>query len=145
MGDGSLVRADSGHRPWQLVGLLRTWLGWMVVLGSGRKCLADAMAGSNRLVAFHHCCRTARRPEKLDRTAGHTGVLAIACRHLHCALRPADIGSQLCQRPGPRCFHSRHFAGRSRHTTITVCHSRSADHKPQRFRIDQPRRRPDPE
>ena len=60
---------------------------------------------------------------------------AIACRHLHCALGPADIGSQFCQRPGPWCFHSRHFAGCGRHTTIAVCHSRSADHKPQRFAL----------
>ena len=40
------------HRDGLLLGLLRTRLGRLVVLGSGRECLADAVAGGHRAAAF---------------------------------------------------------------------------------------------
>ena len=41
-----------GHHARQLLGLLRAWLGRLVVLGPGRKCLADALAGRHGAAAF---------------------------------------------------------------------------------------------
>ena len=54
LGLGSLVStldarglglSDSGNCSWKLVGLLRTRLGRVVVLGSGRKCVIHALVG----------------------------------------------------------------------------------------------------
>ena len=39
---------NARYYAWQLVGLLRTRLGRLVVLGSSGKCLVYAMVGSNR-------------------------------------------------------------------------------------------------
>src|SRR6056300_651238 len=90
---GRMVRADTGNRAWQLVGLLRAWLGWLVVLGPGRKCLIDAMAGSHRAAAFCYCCGKAGTVKKLDSAVGNSGLFAVTGRHLYRALRVIDIGA----------------------------------------------------
>src|SRR6201999_1867349 len=43
---------DAWHRDGFVLGLLRTWLGRLVVLGSGRERLADAVACWHCIVAF---------------------------------------------------------------------------------------------
>ena len=118
------------NRAWQLVGLLRAWLGRLVVLGSGRERLAHAVARGDGASAFDHRRRTARQAEKLDRAAGHPRLLAVACRHLHRPLGASDIGSQLCQRSGARRLHPRHPSCRRRRAFAAVRHSRTAACQP---------------
>src|SRR3546814_12495806 len=43
---------DAGDHRRQLLGLLRAWLGWLVVLGSGRARTAEAVAGGERAAPF---------------------------------------------------------------------------------------------
>jgi cytochrome c-type biogenesis protein CcmF len=63
------------HHRGQLLGLLRTGLGRLVVLGSGRKCLADAVAGGDRAAPFGQRAGDARCAARLD---GHAGVVAFS-------------------------------------------------------------------
>ncbi len=49
---GRLGLPDAGDRGGQLLGLLRAWLGRVLVLGSGRERLAHAMAGGDGTAAF---------------------------------------------------------------------------------------------
>ena len=62
-----LAVPDLRHHPRQLVVLLRTRLGRLVVLGSGRECLVHAMAGSHRTDPFPDRHREARHVQELDR------------------------------------------------------------------------------
>ena len=52
LGARRLDLPDPRHHRRQLLGLLRAWLGRLVVLGSGRECLADALAGGDRPAPF---------------------------------------------------------------------------------------------
>ena len=47
---------DARHHRRQLLGLLRAWLGRLVVLGPGRECLADAVAGGDRACSIRSPC-----------------------------------------------------------------------------------------
>ena len=51
LGAGRVDLPDARHHRRQLLGLLRARLGRLVVLGPGRECLADAVAGGDRLAA----------------------------------------------------------------------------------------------
>ena len=68
--DAGVVLPDRGHRARQLVGLLRTRLGRLVVLGPGRKCLVHAVAGRHRADPLAGGDRKARQLQELDRAAG---------------------------------------------------------------------------
>ena len=74
-----LVLPHARHRARQLVGLLHPGLGRLLVLGSGRERLADAVARRHRAAAFGHRRREARCAEELDRAARHPRLLAVAC------------------------------------------------------------------
>jgi cytochrome c-type biogenesis protein CcmF len=49
---GRLDLPDARHRDGVVVGVLRTWLGRLVVLGPGRECLVHAVARRHRAVAL---------------------------------------------------------------------------------------------
>jgi hypothetical protein len=59
LGAGRLDFPDMGITAGFLLGLLRTGLGRLVVLGSGRKRLADAVAGGDRAAPFGQRTRRA--------------------------------------------------------------------------------------
>src|SRR4030095_4773122 len=48
--------------------------GWLVFLGSGRKCFLHAVAGGYGVDSFTRCDREARRLQELDGVARHRGV-----------------------------------------------------------------------
>ena len=83
------------HRHGLLLGLLRTRLGRLVVLGSGRERLAHAVARRHRAGAFDRRDGEARRAEGLDDPARDPDLLALAARHLPGPLRRADLGAFL--------------------------------------------------
>jgi cytochrome c-type biogenesis protein CcmF len=95
------------HRARLVVGLLRTRLGRLVVLGSGGERLLHALAGRHGAGALAGGHREARRLQELDGAAGDLGVLAVAARHLPGALGRADFGARLRHRPKPRHLHPR--------------------------------------
>ncbi len=99
--------SDPGHHARQLVGLLRAGLGWLVVLGSGRECLADALAAGHGAGAFAGGDREARPVARLDPAARHLRLRAEPARHLPGALRGADLGACLCRRSHPRRLRAR--------------------------------------
>ena len=68
MDAGGVDIPDARHRDGLVLGLLRTRLGRLVVLGSGRECLADAMARRHRAAAFGGGDGKAQRAEGLDHT-----------------------------------------------------------------------------
>src|SRR3546814_18511029 len=69
--------SDLGDHRRQLLGLLRAWLGWLVVLGSGRERLADAVAGGDRAAPFGDRAGDARRVARVDGDARGGRLLAV--------------------------------------------------------------------
>src|SRR5690606_38979543 len=51
----SLAVPDWWHRDGLILGLLRTWLGWLVVLGSGRECVVPSVAFGHSFAPFRDC------------------------------------------------------------------------------------------
>ena len=86
------------HRARQLVGVLRTRLGRLVVLGSGGERLVHAVAGRHRADPLARGHREARQLQELDRAAGDLDLLAVAARHLPRALGRADLGARVRHR-----------------------------------------------
>ena len=76
---------------WVLVGLLRAWLGWLVVLGPGGKCLVHALAGRYRVDPLAGRYGEARRLQELDGAAGDRGLLVEPARHLPRPLRCTSL------------------------------------------------------
>ena len=97
---------DARHRDGLLLGLLRTRLGRLVVLGSGRERLADAVARRHRAVAFGGGHGKAEFAQGLDHPAGHPHLLAVADRHVPGALGRTDVGPHLLDRSGARACSS---------------------------------------
>src|SRR5215469_6627697 len=87
VGAQRLVRADGRHRNGQLVGLLRPWLGRLVVLGSGRKRLLHAVALGDGAAPLGSCRRKARNPATLDGVAGHPDLWHESDWYLPSAIR----------------------------------------------------------
>ena len=126
------------HRARQLVGLLHPGLGRLLVLGSRRERLADAVARRHRAAAFGHRRREARRAEELDGPAGHPRLLALACSAPSwCApaCSPRCMPSPRIRRAAcsswPSCWPSPAAASRStpgarRSCRAAACSSRSA-------------------
>ena len=96
---------DPGHRAGQLVGVLRTGLGRLVVLGSGRERQLHAVARGRGAAALAGDHREARQLPQLDPAAGHRHVLAVAAGHLPRALRRADQRARVRRRSGARPVH----------------------------------------
>jgi hypothetical protein len=70
------VFPDHWDRHGFVVGLLRAWLGRVLVLGPGGKRQPYAVAVCRSAVAFRHCGGKARNAEKLDHPAWPSLVLA---------------------------------------------------------------------
>ena len=68
--DGRVAVPDARYRARQLVGLLRTWLGRLVVLGSGRERVVHALARRYGADPFAGGDREARLVQELDVAAG---------------------------------------------------------------------------
>ena len=94
---GGLDVPDARHRDGLLLGLLRTRLGRLVVLGSGRERLLHAVARRHRAAALGRRHGEARRAEGLDDPARDPHLLALAARHLPGALGRADLRARLRQ------------------------------------------------
>ena len=99
---------DARHRRRLVLGLLRARLGRLLVLGSGGKCLADAVACRHGTAAFRGGDGKARRTQSLDHPARHRCLFAVADRHFSGALGRADFGPRIRQRSEARHFHSGH-------------------------------------
>ncbi len=80
-------------------------LGWLVVLGSGRKRIADALAFRHRSVAFGSGRRAAQRSCQLDNSFGNPHLLAQSHRYVPGPIGRADERACLCARSGPRHIH----------------------------------------
>src|SRR5258707_14330359 len=91
---GGLDVSDTWDRHGLLLGLLHSWLGWMVVLGPCRKRFVHAMARRHRASSFGG--RHGKTPgvENLDDSAGDPHFFAFASWYLPRAVRRADIGSR---------------------------------------------------
>ena len=70
---------------------LRTGLGRLLVLGSGRKRLASAVADRNRAATLGDRGREARGVENLDGSSGNHDLLAKPVRHLHGAFGTTEF------------------------------------------------------
>ena len=90
-----------------VLGLLRTWMGWFLVLGSRGKCLVDAMAGWHGASAFRRGHGETQRTKDLDAVACHTRLLTFAHRYFSRAVGRAHIGAYVRQRSGTRRVHPR--------------------------------------
>ena len=107
VGAGRVDIPDARHHRRIILGLLRAWLGRLVVLGSGRERQPDAVACGDRAAAFcQRACR-ARRAAHLDRHARRRRVLDEHDRHLPRALGHSHQRSRLRGRSGARHFHPR--------------------------------------
>ncbi len=140
-----LVLPHPRHRARQLVGLLHPRLGRLLVLGSGRERLADAVARRHRAAAFGHRRREARCAEELDGAPGHPRLLALPARHLPGALRRAHLGACLRPGSGARHVHPGLPAGRHRRRPGALRLARAEARVERPVPADQPRRRADPE
>ena len=80
----------AGHHARQLVGLLRAGMGWLVVLGSGRKCVVHALANGNRLGAQPSSDRKKGRVSILDRATRDFCFFIVVAGDVSRALRRAD-------------------------------------------------------
>jgi hypothetical protein len=87
------------------LGLLRTRLGRLVVLGPGRERFADAMACRHRAAAFRRRDGKAQCAQGLDHPAVDPDFLAVAARHLPGALGRADVGACVRDRSDARRLH----------------------------------------
>ena len=103
---GRLGVPDHRHRARLVVGLLRTRLGRLLVLGPGRECLLHALAHRRGAAAFRDRRGKARGAEELDDPARDPRLRLLADRHLHRALGRADLGPRLRQRPRARAYSS---------------------------------------
>ncbi len=75
---GAWIFLTARHHRRLLLGLLRAGLGRLVVLGPGRECLADAVAGGDRAAAFGERAGVARCAADMDDHAGRRRLLDVA-------------------------------------------------------------------
>ena len=105
------------------MGVYRSRLGWLVVLGSGRERLTAALACRHGAHPFPGGDGQTRCPEKLDRLVGDGDVRAFIARNVSGALWRPDLGARFrcrsqTRHPDPRTSRPRdwfflHFVCRS--------------------------------
>src|SRR5690606_9346213 len=93
------------YRTGLLVGVLRAWLGWLVVLGSGGERLVHALAGRHRSDSFAGRDGKTRRLQELDGSAGHRRVLLEPAGYLPGTFGRAYLGTRVRDRSGPGRVH----------------------------------------
>ena len=104
-----------------VLGLLHARLGRFLVLGSGRKRFADAVARRHGAAAFRRGDGKAQRAQSLDHPARDPHLLAVADRHLPGALGRAHLGALLRQRSAARRFHPGHSGAVYRRRSDALC------------------------
>src|SRR5258707_5921029 len=113
--------SDHRHRARQLVGLLRTRLGRVVVLGPGRERLVHALAGGNGIDPLAQRHGEARYLQELDLAAGDFRLLFESRRNFPGALGRPGVGALVRDRPDPWALHSRVPGIDDRWITHLVC------------------------
>jgi hypothetical protein len=131
--------SDPGYHARQLVGLLRTRLGWLVVLGSCGERILHALAGGHRARALARRDGKAWTVQELDGVAGHLCLLPEPAGYLPGALRGADLCARLCHRPRPRHVHPGISGYCYWRFTGAVCAARPGRGQPGEFHLDFPR------
>lgn len=96
LGVTRLVRSDAGDHSRIVVGVLRTGLGRLVVLGPGGKCLVVAVACRQRVAAQSVCQPPAREIPSLVVAAGDTDADPLVAGNADCAFRHSCFGTCLC-------------------------------------------------
>src|SRR5581483_2530252 len=128
------------NRDGLVLGLLRAWLGWVLVLGSGRKCITDAVACRHSFAALGRRHGKAGRIENLDTPACNRHFLLVAYWHIPGALGCADFGAYLRERSRARNFSSCNLCFVYRRRTGAVCLACLVDQARRSVRTDLPRR-----
>src|SRR6266581_6750440 len=98
MDDSGMDVPDLRHRAGKFLGVLRTRLGWLVVLGSRRERFVHAVAGRHRVDSLTRGNRKARRIQKLDGTTGDRRLFAQPAGNISGSFRSPDLGSRFRQR-----------------------------------------------
>ena len=93
--DGRLAVSNDWDCARQLVGLLRTRLGRLVVLGSGRERVLHAMVGWHCADSFARRYRAAWAIQELDLAARDFGVFAESPGHFPGALGHSRFGARV--------------------------------------------------
>ena len=140
-----LVVPHRRHRHGLLLGLLRTRLGRLLVLGSGRECLVHAVAGWNGAAPLGDRHGEAFGAENLDAASCHPHLLAVAARHVPRAVGRADLGPRLRNRPEPRHLHPLHPDDLHRRLAGALCAARALARSRWRIPPDLARRRARPQ
>src|SRR5258708_1246651 len=131
--------SDHRHRARQLVGLLRTRLGRVVVLGPGRERLIHALAGGNGADPLAQRHGEARHLQELDLAAGDFRLLLESRRNFPGALGRPGVGALVRDRPDPWALHSRIPGIDDRRITHPVCVAGAEIVRGRRFRALFPR------
>src|SRR6266498_3719429 len=109
------------HRSGKFLGLLRTRMGRLVVLGSGGKRFIYALAGGHGTHTFPGRHGKAWWVQKLDGAPGNYSVFAESVRNLSGAFWCVDVCPCLCHRSKARNFHFSFSCLRDRRFTSAVC------------------------
>ncbi len=94
---GGLDFSHHWYRLGKLVGVLRTWLGWMVVLGSCGKCQLPAMAFGDCPFALNHRRGKKINVKDLDDFVGHSDICHVVVGNILGAFGCPYICSFLCK------------------------------------------------
>ena len=97
---------NSRYCSWQLVGVLRIRLGWLVVLGPGRKRILYALAGWDGTDTFSVRYRETRQLQELDGAACDIHFFTQPARYLSGSFRRTDFSARFCHRSRAWCVYS---------------------------------------
>ena len=88
---------NSWNISWKLVGISRTWLGRLVVLGSCWKCIFYALACNYSIIALINCIRETRYFYKLEYFIINTYIFIKFIGNIFSSLRNISFSSCICK------------------------------------------------
>src|SRR6185312_5787218 len=94
--DGDVAVPDDRHLYGCALGLCGSGLGWLLGMGPGGKCVADAMADRDGVSAFGDDAGKARQEEDLERVADLRHFHADDCGNSADAVPAGEFGACLC-------------------------------------------------
>ena len=94
--DGDVGPSDAGDSARSALGLQRPRMGWVLGLGPGRKCIADAVANGHCVSAFGDDAGKARHAEDLEHVADFHHVHVVYLWYLSDAQRRGEFGARVC-------------------------------------------------
>ncbi len=103
------------------MGVLRTRLGWLVVLGPSRECIFHAVAMWNCADSFIICDRKTRKFQNLDRAAIDNYFFAFVTWNLSCSFRGVDVGPCIRYGSRERCIYPRVLNCSDRGVSAPIC------------------------